>query len=285
MLMSWSATVPAQAAATRCKGDSAGITLPDGFCATVFADNIGHARQMAVTPDGTLYVNTWSGIYYNNDTVSSGGFIVALKDSKGQGRADVIERSGETVAGGGHGGTGIAFYNGLIYAEINDRIVRYKLARDDVAPASKGETIVSGLPITGDHPMHPFLITPKGDLLIDLGSATNDCEKKNRFPHSPGNDPCTEKATRAGVWRYDANKTGQRFSPAERFASGSCRLKSLSNCGKAQITAGPNAISITHRESWCSGRNTAATAARRSASVRSGKSLSRSFRHIGRPTT
>jgi hypothetical protein len=61
MLMSWSTTAPTQAAATSCKGDAAGITLPDGFCATIFADNIGHARQMAVTPDGTLYVNTWSG--------------------------------------------------------------------------------------------------------------------------------------------------------------------------------------------------------------------------------
>src|SRR6202011_143046 len=64
------------------------------------------------------------------------------------------------------------------------------------------------------------LITPKGDLLVDLGSATNACEKKNRFPHSQGNDPCTEKATRAGTWRYDANKTDQKFSPAERYATG-----------------------------------------------------------------
>jgi glucose/arabinose dehydrogenase/cytochrome c553 len=175
---------------------------------------------MVVTPDGTLYVNTWSGIYYNNDTPSAGGFIVALKDNNGNGHADVIERFGETVVSGGHGGTGIAFHNGMIYAEINDRIVRYPLVPNEIAPKGKGETVVSGLPITGDHPMHPFLITPKGDLFVDLGSATNDCEKQNRFPHSPGNDPCTEKATRAGVWRYDANKTDQHFSPAERFASG-----------------------------------------------------------------
>ena len=220
LLMSWSATVPTQAAATDCKGDAAGITLPNGFCATIFADNIGHARQMAVTPDGTLYVNTWSGIYYNNDTVPAGGFIVTLKDKNGGGHADVIERFGETVASGGHGGTGIAFYNGMIYAETNDRIVRYPLGQDGIVPKGRAETIVSGLPTTGDHPMHPFLITPKGDLLVDLGSATNDCEKQNRYPHSLGNDPCTEKAIRAGVWRYDANKTDQRFSPAERFASG-----------------------------------------------------------------
>ena len=218
MLTWWSA--PTQAAATSCRGDATGITLPDGFCATIFADNLGHARQMAFSPDGTLYVNTWSGVYYNNGPVPAGGFIVALKDKSGSGHADVIERFGETVASGGHGGTGIAFHNGMIYAEINDRIVRYPFSPNDIAPKGKGETIVSGLPTTGDHPMHPFLITPQGDLFVDLGSATNDCEKKNRFPHSPGNEPCTEKLTRAGVWRYDANKTDQHFSPAGRYASG-----------------------------------------------------------------
>jgi glucose/arabinose dehydrogenase/cytochrome c5 len=218
--VSWSATLPADAATTDCKGPAAGITLPDGFCATIFADNIGHARQMAFTPDGRLYVNTWSGIYYNNDTPPPGGFIVALKDSNGDGRADVTERFGETVASGGHGGTGVAFYNGMVYAESNDRIMRYPLAADEIAPKGSGQTVVSGLPTTGDHPMHPFLITPNGDLLIDLGSATNDCELQNRFPHSKGHEPCTEKTTRAGIWRYDANKTDQHFSPAERYASG-----------------------------------------------------------------
>jgi glucose/arabinose dehydrogenase/cytochrome c5 len=220
LLMSWSATLPAHAATASCEGAAAGITLPDGFCATIFADNIGHARQMVFAPDGTLYVNTWSGIYYNDGPVPAGGFMVVLKDRNGDGRADVTERFGETVASGGHGGTGVAFYNGMVYAESNDRIVRYPLAQNEIAPKGSGQTVVSGLPITGDHPMHPFLITPNGDLLVDLGSATNDCEQQNRFPHSQGREPCTEKQTRAGIWRYNANKTDQRFSPAERFASG-----------------------------------------------------------------
>lgn len=208
------------ARAAACKGDAGGITLPDGFCATVFADDIGHARQMAVAPDGTLYVNTWSGRYYQNDTPPPGGFLVALRDTTGDGRADVVERFGETPASRGHGGTGLALYNGAVYAESNDRIMRYPLASGEAAPKGGGETVVSGLPLTGDHPMHPFAITPRGDLLVDFGSATNACEQKNRMPHSPGNEPCTEKETRGGVWRYDADRTGQRFSPAERFASG-----------------------------------------------------------------
>src|ERR1700730_11394358 len=55
------------ASAETCAGDNGGITLPPGFCASVFADNIGPARQMVVAPNGVVYVNTWSGSYYRND--------------------------------------------------------------------------------------------------------------------------------------------------------------------------------------------------------------------------
>jgi mono/diheme cytochrome c family protein len=40
------------------------------------------------------------------------------------------------------------------------------------------------------------------------------------MPNSPGIQPCIELETRAGIWRYDANRTGQQFSPAERFVTG-----------------------------------------------------------------
>ncbi len=207
------------AAEAKCPEADTGITLPKGFCASVFADKVGHARQMAVAPDGTLYVNTWSGVYYNNDAPPEGGFLLALKDTSGSGKADRTTRFGETADQGGHGGTGIALYKDGLYAEINDRIVRYPIENGVVA-SDKAQTILSGMPITGDHPMHPFIIDADGNLLVSMGSATNTCEVKNRMPHSLGNDPCTELETRAGVWRYDANKTGQKFSAKERYASG-----------------------------------------------------------------
>ena len=87
-------------------------------------------------------------------------------------------------------------------------------------PAGAPTTILSGLPLTGDHPMHPFAIDSSGQLFIDLGSATNSCQLKNRTLKSPGHTPCTELETRAGIWNYDANKTGQQFSPAGRYATG-----------------------------------------------------------------
>jgi glucose/arabinose dehydrogenase len=95
-----------------CPNNDSGLKLPAGFCATVFADGVGHARHMVVAPSGVLYVNTWSGRYYGNDTPHAGGFLVALQDKGGAGKADVIERFGETVQSGGAGGTGIGLYKG-----------------------------------------------------------------------------------------------------------------------------------------------------------------------------
>lgn len=203
-----------------CPNDDSGLNLPAGFCATVFADNIGHARHMVVTPGGVVYVNTWSGNYYGPDKAREGGFVVALRDKSGAGKADMIERFGESFLAGGRGGTGVGLYKGWLYAEINDRIVRYALPSGAVVPDGAPETVVSGLPLGGDHPMHPFIIDANGSMLIDVASATNSCQPKNRRPKIPGEDPCTELETRGGIWRYDANKTDQKFSPAERFATG-----------------------------------------------------------------
>jgi glucose/arabinose dehydrogenase len=203
-----------------CPGDNGGLTLPPGFCASVFADNLGHVRHMVVAPNGVLYVNTWSGRYYHFDTPPAGGFLIALKDSQGTGHADVIERFGPGVPQGSAGGTGIGIYNGALYAEQNDKIIRYPLSSGSIVPNASALAIVSGLPLTGDHPMHPFIIDSQGHIYVDLGSATNSCQIENRAPNSPGHDPCTELETRAGIWLYDANKTGQHFSAAERYATG-----------------------------------------------------------------
>ncbi|HEY4972223.1 MAG TPA: hypothetical protein VII41_01365, partial [Steroidobacteraceae bacterium] len=203
-----------------CPADDGGIALPPGFCATVFADNIGHARHLVVAANGVVYVNTWSGGYYGNRPPPPGGFLVALKDTRGVGRADVIRRFGDGVAQGSAGGTGIAIYNGALYVEQNDRILRYRLAEPSITPTGRPDVIVSGMPLGGDHPMHPFVIDASGNIFVDVGSATNSCQAANRMPLSPGINPCTELATRGGIWRFDANRTGQKFSPKERYATG-----------------------------------------------------------------
>ena len=228
-----------QSATSGCAGDNGGITLPAGFCATVFADTLGHPRHIVVSPKGDVYVNTWSGSYFTGPT-HPGGFLVALRDTNNDGKADIISRFGPDAAHGNGGGTGIALFNNALYAEEGDtvskRITRYALSTDSLTPATTGsQVVVNGLPANGDHPMHPFVIDGSGKIFMDVGSATNSCQVKNRTLNSPGKNPCTELQTRGGIWRYDANKTNQRFSPAGRYATGIRNAVGIAFDGSGQL--------------------------------------------------
>jgi glucose/arabinose dehydrogenase len=207
----------AHAAPSSCVND-AGLSLPAGFCATVFADGLGHPRHLIVADNGVVYVNTWGR--HDSDAAAAAGYLVALQDTNGAGKANVLKRFGPRPAGGGAGGTGIALFKGAVYAEEKDRIERYRLSAGDIAPSGPPEVIVSGLPLGGDHPMHPFVIDTDGVLYVDVATATNSCQNRNRQPQAPGDQPCIELNTRGGIWRFDANRVGQKFSPAERYATG-----------------------------------------------------------------
>jgi glucose/arabinose dehydrogenase len=268
-----------------CGGDNGGITLSPGFCATIFADNLGHARQMAFGPNGVLYLNTWSGGYYQDDKPPAGGFLVALKDTKGDGRADVMARFGDGVAQGSAGGTGIRIYNGGLFAEQNDKIIRYPLPANGFVPGEQPHDIVSGLPLTGDHPMHPFIIDAEGHLFVDLGSgkkivspirgATSLASSYRPVP-APGSMMRTKRisASRRGnatppgcVTAKDSRlipaggcsslctaatssrRIGRVSSPPIRTRSSQPRK--LCNWKKAPITVGRNAITMAFKISWC----------------------------------
>ena len=215
-------TASTTSAAATCDAGNGGITLPLGFCATVFADNLGNVRHAIVSADGTLYVNVWSGRYYAGQPVPENGFLLALKDGDRDGKAETIVRYGQTKAQGSVGGSGIALYKDFVYAEAGDTIVRYAIPAGQIAPPAGAapEVIISGLPTTGDHNMHPFVIDKAGNLFMDSGSASNSCQAQNRKADVPGANPCVELETRGGIWKYDANKLNQVFSPKERYAAG-----------------------------------------------------------------
>ncbi len=206
---------PATAAKPACAPDDGGITLPDGFCATVFADSVGGARHVAVAPNGDVFVALQSpqrrGANESGRTPAGG--ILALRDQDGDGRADVRETFGGT------GGSGIALAPGWVYADQGTTIVRHPVPAGQLRPSGAAETIVEGLP-TGGHAAHSLVVDGRGTLFVNVGSLTNSCQVKDRGTGSPGADPCTELETRAGVWRYRADQAGQKFGPAARYATG-----------------------------------------------------------------
>jgi glucose/arabinose dehydrogenase len=194
------------------------LKLPPGFQATVFAENLGGARHVAVAPNGNVYVNTWRSPYDTTRKVPAGGYVVALRDTSGDGKADLIQRFGSTSKSGSKGGTGIAINQVWLYVEADSEIVQYRLPERGLVPTGEPLTLVSGLTTEGGHPMHPIAVNDR-NIYVNMGSNTNSCQVKDREVESPGHRPCGELSERAGIWRFD-NANGQRFSQSRRFATG-----------------------------------------------------------------
>ncbi|HET7922487.1 MAG TPA: sorbosone dehydrogenase, partial [Gammaproteobacteria bacterium] len=115
-------------AASACAPDNGGITLPAGFCASVFADYLGTARHLVVNGNGDVYVAL--------QQPEHDGGIAALRDTDGDGRADVIRYFGEW------GGTGIAIHDGYLYFATNTEVMRYRLVSGELVPRSAPQTVV-----------------------------------------------------------------------------------------------------------------------------------------------
>jgi glucose/arabinose dehydrogenase len=187
--------------APQCDAENGGITLPKGFCALVVADNLAQPRHLVVMPNGDLFVS------------SSKDGIIALRDTTGDGRADVTERWG------GFRSSELAIRNGYLYADATTAIVRYPIAAGVLTPSGKADTVVGGLP-PGGHSAKTFAIGRDGTLYVNIGSRTNSCQERDRQLEVRGVDPCTERDSRAGIWAFRSDRTGQTPADGARFGAG-----------------------------------------------------------------
>jgi glucose/arabinose dehydrogenase len=193
---------------SKCDPDNGGLVLPEGFCATVVASQLGPVRQLAVGPSGDVYA-ALSGKPGDNT-----GGILAFRDKDGDGKTD------ERAAFGPGGGNDVKVHNGYVYFALNDRVVRYRLADGKLEPSGREETVVADLPSDGGHQAKSIEFGAGNAMYVNIGSKTNSCQRTDRLPASPGHDPCTELERRAGIWRFSADRLGQRFADGRRFATG-----------------------------------------------------------------
>jgi glucose/arabinose dehydrogenase len=200
--------VPASAALRApCLSDNGGITLPRGFCATIVADNLPRPRHLAVAANGDVFVSL-----LGSGQGGSGGGVVGLRDTNGDGRADVQE----TVATAPS--SEVVLHGGYLYVGAPTAVLRYPFRSGELRASGSPDTIVADLP-TGGHGLRTFAIDSSGALLLNVGSLSNSCQVRNRERESPGVDPCVELETRAGVWRFRTDRR-QIQRDGERFATG-----------------------------------------------------------------
>ena len=187
-----------------CAADNAGLTLPQGFCALVVADSIGAARHLVVLENGDLLVAVRG----------ARGGVRLLRDTTGDGRADVVRAFGPT------GGTGIAYASGYLYFATDDAVLRWRFQIGMLEPAEAPDTVVKGLTNRRQHAAKGIAIGSDGMLYVSIGAPSNSCQVQDRSPGSPGRDPCSLLEIAGGIWRFDPRHTGQSQSDGLRFATG-----------------------------------------------------------------
>jgi glucose/arabinose dehydrogenase len=180
----------------------AGIKVPQGFTATLFADALGKARHIAAAPDGSTFINL--------KNLKGGKGLVQLRDADGNGEAE------NTTYFSNIAGTGIEVYNGYIYASDDVTIYRIPLNNLNATP----EVVVSGFPEQRQHAAKSFAIAADGTLYVNIGGPSNACQQKMRSPGSPGLDPCSQLEQHAGIWKFNANQLNQQASSGSRYATG-----------------------------------------------------------------
>jgi glucose/arabinose dehydrogenase len=195
------ATGARETAQPTCAPDNVGLSLPAGFCAMVVADSLAQPRHFVVLPNGDLIVS------------SSRKGVITLRDTTGDGRADVIRSFGDFRS------SEVALRDGHLYAETGTAIVRYPFDTKSLAPSGPPDTVVAGLP-AGGHGAKTFVLGKDGTLYVNIGSRTNVCQERDRAVGSAGAEPCIERETRAGIWAFRSDRLGQGPGDGVHFGTG-----------------------------------------------------------------
>lgn len=193
--------------------DNGGLFLPEGFDAVVVVDSLkGRARHIAVNDNGDIYVKA---------RFPKEGGNIALRDTTQDGKADIIQPFGDYKDDGTYG-TAMRIYNGYIYYSSQLVVYRSKLTPGKLIPESEIEVILTDDHAHGghEHIAKPVSFDDKGNMYVPFGAPSNACQEINRTPNSPGKDPCPLLEDHGGIWRFDANKTGQTQKDGYMFATG-----------------------------------------------------------------
>jgi len=178
-----------------------GLVLPAGFHASIVVDGLKGARHLAFRNKDTLYISTRG---------KDNGIIALHLDASH--KADRTEHFGSV-----NGGTGIRFWRDKLYASTPTAVYRFQFTGDELVPGVAPEIIVDGMPGTGSL-NRPLALDGKGNLFVTVTGTGNICT--DTATPKVGLRPCPALNGRSGIWRFDASRTGQKFSDGEQIVTG-----------------------------------------------------------------
>lgn len=135
------------------------IKLPPGFSISLFASDVPKAREMAFSPQGTLYVGSFEGDVY------------AVPDRDKDGKADRVY----TIARGLRMPVGVDFHNGSLYVSSISRIVRLDGIESRLDNPPQPVVVSEKFPTDRSHGWKFIRFGPDGLLYVPVGAPCNIC--------------------------------------------------------------------------------------------------------------
>ncbi len=142
------------------------IKLPRGFSIESYADDVPNARQMALSPNGTLFVGS-----------RRGGQVHAVVDRDGDFKADQVYLIDDSLTMP----SGVAFRDGALYVGAVNRILRYDNIEARLDDPPEPVVVVDDLPSEGHHGWKFIGFGPDGKLYVPVGAPCNICEKPDPY--------------------------------------------------------------------------------------------------------
>ncbi len=142
------------------------ISLPEGFTIEVYADSVPNARQMALSPNGILYVGS-----------RQHGTVHAVVDSDGDMHGEELILIAEEL----ELPTGLAYHDGSLYVAAVSRILRYDEIDSNLLSPPEPVVVVDDLPTERHHGWKFIAFGPDGKLYVPVGAPCNVCEEPDPF--------------------------------------------------------------------------------------------------------
>jgi glucose/arabinose dehydrogenase len=137
------------------------LTLPPGFKAEIYVENVPGARSMVMGSRGTLFVST-----------------------KGEGKVYAVQgvgsdhRSVKIIADKLNLPNGVAFKDGRLYVAEVSRILRYPEIESRLDAPPEPEVIAEDLPSDRHHGWRYIAFGPDGKLYVPIGAPCNICDQE-----------------------------------------------------------------------------------------------------------
>jgi glucose/arabinose dehydrogenase len=136
------------------------IKLPPGFSIDYYAQNVGGARSMALSPNGTLFVGS-----------RDAGKVYAVLDRNNDSKADDVI----VLAQGLDSPNGVAFRNGSLYVAEISRVIRYDNVEAELQNPPAPVVVNDSFPSNQTHGWKYIKFGPDGKLYVPVGMPCNIC--------------------------------------------------------------------------------------------------------------